>query len=140
WRRPAGAEAGGKFRYSAAHLRRKSQGAYVGSGKANRIGKRLLAAALLLVSVTAAAQGEAEGNPADPWEGINRRIFIFNDYADRWLLRPVAQGYQRITPDPLERGITNVFNNLGEISNLVNNLLQGKVKAGASDGGRFLIN
>jgi phospholipid-binding lipoprotein MlaA len=111
----------------------------VGLSREYRIKGLLLAAAMLLAPLAAGAQ-ERERNPADPWEGVNRRIFIFNDYADRYLLRPVAKGYDRVTPDPLQQGITNVFNNLGEVSNLVNNLLQGKVVASANNGGRFLIN
>src|SRR5690606_17196214 len=97
----------------------------------------LLALGLLLAPL---AGHSGERHPADPWEGINRHIFTFNDYADRYVLRPVAKGYRKVTPDPVEQGVTNVFNNLGEVSNLLNNLLQGKFVEGASDGGRFLIN
>lgn len=78
-------------------------------------------------------------NP-DPWEGLNRKIFAFNEFADRWVLKPVATGYRRITPNRVEQGIGNVFSNLGELTVMLNNLLQGKVVDAASDGGRFLIN
>lgn len=98
-----------------------------------------LALGLLLAPLTTIAQ-ERERGDADPWEAINRPIFTFNDYADRYVLRPLAKGYQRVTPDPVEKGVTNVFNNLGEISNILNNLLQGKFRDSASDSGRFLVN
>ena len=34
---------------------------------------------------------------SDPWEGFNRKVFAFNDYMDRNLLKPVAQGYEFVT-------------------------------------------
>jgi phospholipid-binding lipoprotein MlaA len=82
----------------------------------------------------------APRNPADPWEPFNRRVHAFNDVADRWVLRPVASGYRNVTPDPVQRGVGNFFNNLGEIRNILNNLLQGKLQSSASDTGRLLIN
>lgn len=79
-------------------------------------------------------------NPADPWEGFNRNVYAFNDAVDRAVLKPVAQGYQAVVPDPVQTGVSNVFSNLGEPVNAVNNLLQGKLSAFASDVGRFGIN
>jgi hypothetical protein len=34
----------------------------------------------------------------DPWERINRPIFSFNDTLDTYALKPLAQGYQWVTP------------------------------------------
>lgn len=79
-------------------------------------------------------------HPADPWESVNRRIFIFNEAADRWVLRPAANGYRRVTPDFLQRGIGNFFSNIAEVRNILNNTLQGKFRDGATDTGRLLIN
>lgn len=79
-------------------------------------------------------------HPGDPWESFNRKVFVFNDAADRYVLKPVARGYRWVTPQFLENGIGNVFNNLAELSNVLNNTLQGKFGAGASDAGRFLVN
>lgn len=87
-----------------------------------------------------ASEAEVAEHNVDPWESFNRPVYEFNDFLDRWLLRPVAKGYQKITPDPVERSVSNFFGNLREPFNLVNNLLQGKWSAGASDGGRLLIN
>lgn len=110
-------------------------------------GRLALALSLLLVWPVAALgqDGDEFGDYAavhdsDPWESFNRPIHNFNDFFDRWLLRPVAKGYQTVTPNPVQRGVSNFFNNLGEPLNLVNNLLQGKWRAGATDGGRLLIN
>ena len=69
----------------------------------------------------------------DPWEPMNRGIYAFNDFADRWVLLPVATGYQWVTPDPVETGVSNFYANLFEIRNFVNDLLQLKfVQAFAS--------
>src|SRR5690606_35963653 len=58
-------------------------------------------------------------NP-DPWEPVNRAVFRFNDTLDTYALRPVARGYDRVMPQFLNDGVTNVFNNLGEPKNLLN--------------------
>ncbi len=76
----------------------------------------------------------------DPWEGFNRKVYSFNDTLDTYLLKPVAQGYKKITPDPVEAGVSNFFSNLLEIRNIVNDVLQGKLKQAANDSGRFVVN
>lgn len=76
----------------------------------------------------------------DPWEPMNRKIYAFNDFADRWVLVPVAKGYQWVTPDPVETGISNAYSNLFEITNIANDLLQLKFIQAISDSGRFLVN
>ncbi|MEM1437733.1 MAG: VacJ family lipoprotein [Pseudomonadota bacterium] len=76
----------------------------------------------------------------DSWEGLNRGIYTFNNGVDKIFLKPVARGYRFITPDPVERGVSNVFSNLGYPVVILSNALQGKGKAALSDTGRFLVN
>ena len=76
----------------------------------------------------------------DPWEPLNRKVFAFNDFTDRYALTPAAKAYQWITPDPLERGIGNMFANVREVTTILNGLLQFKFVQAASDTGRLLIN
>lgn len=76
----------------------------------------------------------------DPLETINRKVFAFNDFMDRYLLKPVAKSYDWLTPRIVDDGISNVFDNLGEIKNFLNDLLQFKFRAASTDVGRFLIN
>ncbi len=64
--------------------------------------------------------------------------YAFNDTADRYFLKPVAKGYDAVTPQFLEDGIHNMFSNVGEVGNVLNSLLQAKFKHGAEDTGRFL--
>lgn len=76
----------------------------------------------------------------DPWENWNRKVFRFNDTLDTYALRPVARGYQKVTPKPVRKGVRNFFGNLGEGKNLVNNLLQAKFHGAGVDTARFLFN
>lgn len=100
-------------------------------------GRRALSTLLAGMLVLAAAPATAA---EDPWEPVNRKIFAFNDTVDRWVLRPVARGYDRATPQPVKRGIGNFFDNLGTPVVALNQVLQGKPKRGLGDFTRFLVN
>jgi phospholipid-binding lipoprotein MlaA len=99
----------------------------------------LLASATLGVSAWGREAGQ-ETVTADPWENFNRKIFQFNEAADRWVLKPVARGYRKITPDPVEQGVSNFYSNLWEVRNVLNDVLQWKWVQAGNDTGRFLIN
>jgi phospholipid-binding lipoprotein MlaA len=79
-------------------------------------------------------------NPADPWENWNRRVFGVNEAVDKAVLKPVAQGYAKVVPQPVRGGVSNFFGNLSDAWSAVNNLLQGKVKNSFSDVARFGAN
>jgi phospholipid-binding lipoprotein MlaA len=76
----------------------------------------------------------------DPIEGVNRKIFWFNDRVDVYLLEPVATGWEFVSPKRVRTSISNFFTNLRFPIVAVNNLLQGKVVDSASDVGRFAVN
>ncbi|PMY41795.1 hypothetical protein C1Y35_06765 [Pseudomonas sp. GW456-L14] len=95
---------------------------------------QLMCAGMLLVPVMAHAAED------DPWESINRPIFTFNDTIDTYALKPLAQGYQAVTPQFLEDGIHNFFRNIGDVGNLANDILQAKPHAAAVDTARLLMN
>ncbi|MGZ5036093.1 MAG: MlaA family lipoprotein [Usitatibacter sp.] len=99
---------------------------------------RLLLA--LLAALTLSACATTGGDPRDPWEGLNRKTLAFNDALDRAVMKPVAQGYQKVTPAFAQEGVNNFYMNLEDIGTGVNNLLQGKVKEGANDAARVLVN
>ncbi|MCW8925726.1 MAG: VacJ family lipoprotein [Xanthomonadales bacterium] len=75
----------------------------------------------------------------DPWEGFNRKVYAFNDRLDK-VVRPVSVGYDKIMPDPVQRGVGNFFRNLDSPVTIVNQLLQGKFKQSGVSLGRFLLN
>ncbi|GAB3374243.1 VacJ family lipoprotein [Spongiibacter taiwanensis] len=87
-----------------------------------------------------AALGNDDADPRDPFESWNRKIFAFNDVADRYVLKPVAKGYQYVTPNGVEQSIGNFFNNIGEVQSMGNDVLQGKPRNAMVDVARFIIN
>jgi phospholipid-binding lipoprotein MlaA len=82
----------------------------------------------------------AQAADEDPWEGVNRAIFRFNDTVDTYALKPIAQGYEFITPQFLEDGIHNMFKNIGEVTNFANDVLQAKPEAAGVDTARLILN
>ena len=83
---------------------------------------------------------ESEADDRDPWEGLNRAVFGFNDALDRYLLEPIATGWDFVVPEPAQRGLDNFFENLGLPRRIANDLLQGKPGKASNDFGRLLIN
>lgn len=98
----------------------------------------LLAAAGLLTGCASLPPGERD--PRDPLERYNRSMYRFNDALDRNIAAPLARGYVKVTPAPVRSGIGNFFNNLTYPTVIVNDLLQGKLKAFASDTTRLVLN
>ena len=78
--------------------------------------------------------------PQDPWQGLNRGIYKFNDVLDRAILKPVAKGYDKVVPKPIDKGIDNILSNIGDVVVLFNDILQLKLVQSASDTGRLLVN
>ena len=103
----------------------------------------LLAAVLVLswaAAVRRASAAEDVGTERDPLECVNRKIFWFNDKVDVYVLAPVARGWEKVSPHCVRTSVSNFFGNLRFPIVTVNDLLQGKVKDGASDVGRFGVN
>lgn len=98
---------------------------------------RSLILALICIVSGCATSGT---NPADPWESWNRKVYSFNKAIDGAVAKPLTTGYKAVTPDFVETGVSNVFSNLGDVPNFLNNLLQGKVVDSASDLARFVVN
>ena len=94
----------------------------------------MLAAGLISIST----DGYTSDN--DPLEPMNRAIFGFNEVVDDNILEPVAKGYRYVTPDPVERSVSNFFNNLGEINTIINSALQMKMDKTISSSSRLAIN
>ena len=76
----------------------------------------------------------------DPLKDLNQKTHNLNQTLDLQVASPVARFYKRITPDFIEIGVTNFTKNVEDISIGVNNILQGKIKSGFSDLGRFTLN
>ncbi len=76
----------------------------------------------------------------DPWESFNREMYAFNDTLDVYFLKPVATGYRNVTPDFVEKGVSNFFGNIYELRTITNDVLQGKLQQAGEDSTRFFIN
>jgi phospholipid-binding lipoprotein MlaA len=87
-----------------------------------------------------AKSGEDGLEEYDPWEPLNTKVFEFNRQVDRWILKPVAQGYNFVMPNPVQIGISNFFYNLRFPPRFFNNIFQGKAKGAGIEVGRFLVN
>jgi phospholipid-binding lipoprotein MlaA len=83
---------------------------------------------------------EVTGDEYDPWEPFNTKVFEFNRQVDRYLLKPVAKGYDFVVPDLVQVGISNMFYNFRFVPRFLNNVFQGKVKGASIEVGRFLLN
>ena len=83
---------------------------------------------------------EGTGDEYDPWEPMNTKTFEFNRQVDRFVLKPVAKGYDFVMPDLVQVGISNIFSNLRFAPRFLNNVFQGKLKGAGIEVGRFLIN
>ncbi|MSS76053.1 MAG: VacJ family lipoprotein [Methyloglobulus sp.] len=92
-------------------------------------------------ATTKSPSGSQEAtNKADPYENINRKIYRFNDSVDDYVAKPITDTYKFITPDFMETGVSNFFNNLKTINVVLNDALQAKFEQSGRDTGRFLMN
>jgi len=76
----------------------------------------------------------------DPLEGWNRVMFQVNDKVYFWVLKPVAQAYQQISPLPVRTGVRNFFHNLSTPVRFTGCFLQGKDDDAGREFGRFMVN
>lgn len=77
---------------------------------------------------------------ADPIEPLNRVIFQINDKFYFWALKPAAQGYNAVVPEPVRISVRNFFRNVAMPIRFVNSLFQGKFKGAGTELARFGIN
>jgi phospholipid-binding lipoprotein MlaA len=102
--------------------------------------RRLAPVLVALVLLASCAARRPDAAEHDPWEGLNRKMFVFNDKLDVYALEPAATGWSKVTPLRLRTSISNFFSNLRFPIVTANDLLQGKVLAAGNDIGRFAVN
>lgn len=106
------------------------------TGPRNMLRISLLAGSLLL----AGCASTPPTSPLDPYESFNRSMFSFNDKADRWVIKPVAEGYHAITPGPFRTAVGNFFDNFKDVYSAANNLLQAEPEKALNDIMRVALN
>jgi len=86
---------------------------------------------------------ENEHTPAgfpDPFEPCNRKVLLFNEELDRWVLNPITRIYRFLMPGPIKQGLRNAAANLNSPVIFANDLLQLEPHAAAETLWRFVIN
>lgn len=96
--------------------------------------------ALLMLAASLSANAADTRKARDPLEKVNRGIFKFNDKVDKAVLKPIANAYKAVLPQPVRTGVANFFANLEYPVVIANDLLQGKVEQGVHDTGRLIFN
>ena len=86
----------------------------------------------------AGAAGSAQTK--DPLEPINRVTSEFNRFLRGLVIDPVVDGYQAVTPEPVQDAVSNAVSNLSEPVTAVSSMLQGDTENAKSAAGRFIIN
>lgn len=85
-------------------------------------------------------EGEVGPPKSDPIEAVNEESYRITQSVDQALVEPLAYAYRDGLPEPVRDGLGNVVRNLGEPSNALNFLLQGKVGKAFETLGRLAIN
>jgi phospholipid-binding lipoprotein MlaA len=85
-------------------------------------------------------QAKTQPKIKDPLQPMNRAFFHFNDKLYLWIVKPAGKGYNKVVPRPARTCVGRLFGNVKYPVHLVNNLLQGKIKAAGIETGRFVIN
>ena len=102
-------------------------------GWSRRLG---LAALTLLLTSCATPMPRTD----DPLQNFNRKVYAFNDFADRVAIRPAAVGYRKVTNETTRRLVSNFFANVESPITIANDLLQANVKEAGKATGRLVIN
>lgn len=76
----------------------------------------------------------------DPLEPTNRVFYKVNNAIDTVLMKPVAEAYRAVLPEPIRTGIHNVLDNMGAPVRGTNDALEGKPRRTGDTTMRFLIN
>lgn len=112
------------------------------SGRIQHIFSAFLMGASITLSGCATTGEEKDSvmSQADPYENFNRKVFVFNDHVDSYVAEPISNAYKWVTPQFVQTGVFNFFNNLKNINVVLNDMFQAKFEQGAQDSGRFLMN
>ena len=73
------------------------------------------------------------------FEKVSRGIFKFNKGLDKAVLRPIAEGYNKL-PEPIKKGTGNFTSNLATLLTVPNHLLQGQWQQAGESTASFAIN
>jgi phospholipid-binding lipoprotein MlaA len=84
--------------------------------------------------------GEYQPVESDPLAPFNEKMFWFNLKLDTYVVRPVAQGYASVVPEPARQSVERFFRNVSFIPRFANNLFQLRFTQAGGELARFGIN
>jgi len=102
--------------------------------------RRTAVGALLCAAALAVACAGPNPNPVDPWQGMNRPVFKFNEGVDKHAVAPVARGWKAITSNGVRASIAKFFYNASFPSRFVSNVGQGQGQQALIEVTRFVLN
>ena len=86
------------------------------------------------------ANDEVTAEEASTLDSYNESMHSFNKGAYEYVLNPIGNGLEFITPDFIEEALYSIFDNLSVPNTALNNALQGKFSSAGHDLARFGIN
>src|SRR4030095_8530411 len=89
---------------------------------------------------TEGAAEESSGHPEDPFRPFNKAMFTFNDWLDTNAVEPASRGWDFVMPHPVQRGISNFYDNLLFPIRFANDLMQGEIDPAVVILSRFTVN
>jgi phospholipid-binding lipoprotein MlaA len=89
---------------------------------------------------TSTTNSQVQTDPGDPLENWNRQVFDMNQRFDEAIMKPTAEAYIAVVPEPARQGVHNFLSNLNSPIVFANDLLQGEVGMASETVGRFGLN
>jgi phospholipid-binding lipoprotein MlaA len=103
-------------------------------------GAALLALGLLLAGCADTTPTAGSADPGDPYESWNRQVFAMNQKMDNAVMKPAAEAYVAVVPEPARDGLHNFLTNLNSPVVFANDILQGEFTLAGETVGRFGLN
>jgi phospholipid-binding lipoprotein MlaA len=103
--------------------------------------RSVVAAAVAATLLGGCASGDTGAAEVwDPIETPNRFVFAVNRTIDMIAVRPLAVMYRDGVPEPAQKSVRNLLDNLGEPVTAINEVFQGDPSRAATTMARFLVN
>ena len=94
----------------------------------------------LVLITTACSTAVAQSNDGSALETYNRAVYNFNTQFQKYILKPIAKGYRKITTPYARERISNAMLNIKEPIFAINHVLQGDPLQSGKDIARFAVN
>ena len=94
----------------------------------------------LILAACATPTSNSADTIYDPFEGVNRSVYGFNESVDKAVVGPAARAYNNYVPKDARNGLGNFIANTNAPVTFVNDVLQAKPRRAAETFSRFLIN